>query len=63
MQYRYSGPLTAMTLSDGREVILSPGALVELPEEADITQTLIALGRLVPEPAETRKTKKEPSNG
>lgn len=25
MQYRYSGPLTALTLPDGQEVILTPG--------------------------------------
>ncbi|MCX8018331.1 MAG: hypothetical protein N2690_10595 [Rhodocyclaceae bacterium] len=60
MLYRYSGPLTAMTLADGREVILSPGAVVDLPEEADVTQTLVALGRLAPEPAAPKsKPRKE----
>lgn len=60
MLYRYSGPLTAMTLADGREVILAPGALVDLPEEADVTQTLVALGRLTPEPAQPKtKPRKE----
>lgn len=49
MRYRYTGPMTAMTLKDGRDVILSPGTLVELPENADVTATLVALGRLAPE--------------
>lgn len=50
MRYRYTGPMTAMTLRDGRDVILSPGAIVELPEDVDVTATLVALGRLTPEP-------------
>lgn len=49
MRYRYTGPMTAMTLKDGRDVILSPGTLVDLPADADVTATLVALGRLTPE--------------
>lgn len=48
MQYRYTGPQTAMTLADGREVLLFDGSIVDLPEEVDVTQTLTALGRLAP---------------
>lgn len=61
MNYRYTGPFFAMTLADGREVILMPGAVVDLPEEADVTQTLVALGRLAPEmqPTKTAKPKTE----
>lgn len=63
MQYRYSGPFTAMTLADGREVILAPGGLVELPEEADVTQALVALGRLAPEPVQPKtKPSKDTAN-
>lgn len=51
MLYRYSGPLTALTLPDGREVVLAPGAAVELPEDNQAIATLAALGRLKAEPA------------
>jgi hypothetical protein len=51
MQYRYSGPLTALTLPDGQEVILTPGATVELPEDNPAIVTLVALGRLKSVPA------------
>ena len=50
--YRYSGPLTSFTLADGRDVILAPGATVDLPE-CDVVTTLAALGRLTPVEAAT----------
>jgi hypothetical protein len=48
MKYRYSGPISAVTLKDGREVMLHPGKTVELPAEHEYTQTLLALGHLTP---------------
>ncbi|MEW5790032.1 MAG: hypothetical protein ACOY4L_09115 [Pseudomonadota bacterium] len=51
MLYTYTGPLTAMTLPDGREVILTPGTTVELPEDNAAVATLVALSRLTPQPA------------
>ncbi len=46
-RYRYSGPLSAATLPDGREVMLHPGQSVMLPEDNGYVATLVALGRLV----------------
>lgn len=51
MLYIYTGPLTAMTLPGGREVILSPGCAVDLPEDNPAIATLVAMGRLAPQPA------------
>ncbi len=48
MKYRYSGPLSGVTLADGTEVMLHPGADVDLPEGHDYTKTLLALGHLSP---------------
>lgn len=50
MKYRYSGPLSGVTLDDGREVMLHPGSAVELPPEHEYTQTLLALKHLSPLP-------------
>ena len=50
-KYRYSGPLSGVTLDDGREVMLHPGREVELPPEHEYTQTLLALNYLSPLPA------------
>ena len=50
MKYRYSGPLSGVTLDNGAEVMLHPGAEVDLPEGHDYTQTLQALGHLTPLP-------------
>lgn len=58
MKYRYSGPLSGVTLDDGREVMLHPDATVDLPETHDYTQTLLALGHLSPLPqGKTAKAK------
>ena len=51
MKYRYSGPLSGVTLADGQEVMLHPGAEVELPEDNDYVNTLLALEHLTPVPA------------
>ena len=48
MKYRYSGPLSGVTLDNGDEVMLHPGAEVDLPEGHDYTKTLQALGHLTP---------------
>ncbi|BBD77238.1 hypothetical protein [Hydrogenophilus thermoluteolus] len=57
MLYRYTGPLTAMTMPDGREMILADGQTVDAPEDNPVIQTLAALGRLTPEPQPKAKTK------
>lgn len=49
--YLYSGPMSAATLPDGRDVVLYPGQTVELPEDNAWVQTLAALGHLVEQPA------------
>lgn len=51
MKYRYSGPVSGVTLIEGeksQEVMLFPGAEVELPEGHEYVQTLQALGYLTP---------------
>jgi hypothetical protein len=58
MQYRYTGPLTSMTLPDGRDVILIDGQTVDLPDDNPVVQTLVALKRLTPEAAPAPKAKK-----
>ncbi|AOJ06382.1 hypothetical protein [Burkholderia mayonis] len=68
MKYLYSGPISGVSLQDGtevREVMLHPGAQVELPEQHEYTQTLIALGHLRPvaaqhEPARERVAEDQP---
>ncbi len=47
-KYRYSGPLSGVTLDNGSEVMLHPGAEVDLPEGHEHTKTLQALGHLTP---------------
>lgn len=60
MKYRYSGPLSGVTLANGTEVMLHPGADVDLPEGHDYTNTLRALGHLTPLPQpKTTKAKGE----
>ncbi|WP_029009392.1 hypothetical protein [Azospirillum halopraeferens] len=47
--YRYSGPPSGATV-DGKEVLLHPGADVDLPRDNDYVRTLVALGHLAPVP-------------
>ncbi len=42
-EYRYSGPASGVTLSDGTEILLWPGKTVSLPEEHDYVKVLVAL--------------------
>ena len=51
-RYLYSGPLTGADLADGRELMLNPGCEVDMDPSASLTQSLVALKRLVavPEP-------------
>lgn len=52
MQYRYSGPLTALTLNTEtgpRDVVLHPNASVDLPEGNAHVTALVAQGFLSPE--------------
>lgn len=46
-RYTYTGPLSAATLPDGTEIVLYPGAVVDLPAEP-FTDDLAGLGRLAP---------------
>jgi hypothetical protein len=48
MKFRYSGPLSGVTLADGQEVMLHPDAEVELPEDNEYVRTLQALEHLTP---------------
>ncbi len=51
MKFRYSGPLSGATLTDGeksQEVMLYPDTEVDLPETHEYVQTLLALGYLTP---------------
>jgi len=52
-EYRYSGPASGVTLSDGTEILLWPGKNVTLPEEHDYVKVLVALKHLPPAPEET----------
>jgi hypothetical protein len=55
--FKYQGPVdSSVTLKvDGqdRDVVLFRGQTVDLPEEHDYVQTLVALGHLVPTAATT----------
>ncbi|KDF49428.1 hypothetical protein AE07_00811 [Enterobacter cloacae BWH 43] len=51
--YRYSGPASGVTLSDGTEILLWPGKNVSLPEEHDYVKVLEALKHLTLVPEET----------
>lgn len=51
--YRYSGPASGVTLSDGTEILLWPGKTVPLPEEHDYVKVLVALKHLSPETENT----------
>ncbi|ELW9028278.1 hypothetical protein SIN36_004441 [Yersinia enterocolitica] len=53
-EYRYSGPASGVTLSDGTEILLWPGKNVTLPEEHDYVKVLVALKHLTPMPEETK---------
>lgn len=53
-EYRYSGPASGVTLSDGTEILLWPGKTVSLPEEHDYVKVLVALKHLTPVPEETQ---------
>ncbi|HCB1583332.1 hypothetical protein [Citrobacter sp. RHBSTW-00325] len=53
-EYRYSGPASGVTLSDGTEILLWPGKNVTLPEEHDYVKVLVALKHLTPVPEETK---------
>lgn len=51
-EYRYSGPASGVTLSDGTEILLWPGKNVSLPKEHDYVKVLEALKHLTPVPEE-----------
>ena len=53
-EYRYSGPASGVTLSDGTEILLWPGKAVSLPEEHDYVKVLVALKHLTPVPEDTK---------
>jgi len=46
MKFKYDGPFSGVTLASGEELLLHPQAVVDLPEEHEYVQTLIALGHL-----------------
>lgn len=53
-EYRYSGPASGVTLSDGTEILLWSGKNATLPEEHDYVKVLVALKHLTPVPEETK---------
>lgn len=60
MKYRYTGPMSGVTLKTGgaqRDVLLIPGQDADLPESHEYTRTLLALGHLAPAPVAPTKTK------
>ncbi|MDF0606631.1 hypothetical protein HZU77_013355 [Neisseriaceae bacterium TC5R-5] len=59
-RYRYSGPTSGVTLQQGdtaREIMLHAGAEVDLPEQHEYTQTLLALGHLTLLPGQNKPAK------
>ncbi len=49
-KFIYKGPLAAVTIKDGREardIILSNGKEIDLPEKNGFVRTLIEKGRLI----------------
>lgn len=62
-KYRYTGPLSGVTLASGQEVMLNPGGDVELPEQDEYTKTLLALGHLIQIPVAKNSKAKGESDG
>jgi len=60
--YTYTGPLTSFTLADGRDVILTTGGQVDLPD-CDVVETLKALGRLIPADSAPAPVQPKPKKG
>lgn len=59
-KFRYDGPLASVTIADAGDVVLNPGAEVDLPGDADYVRTLVALGHLTPiASAEPKPAKKK----
>lgn len=63
-RFRYSGPMSGMTLTDGTEVMLIPNKVVELPADNPHVAALVARGHLTeepvtPAPAVRKSTKQE----
>ena len=52
-EYRYSGPASGVTLSDGSEILVWPGKTVSLLEEHDYVKVLVGLKDRTPVPEET----------
>jgi hypothetical protein len=69
MQYRYTGPLTALTLkteTGPRELVLHPNCEVNLPEGNAHVAALVAQGYLAsedPAPRTRKPTKEEAVDG
>jgi hypothetical protein len=59
-RYRYDGPMSGVTLRDGkasREVMLIPGKEIELPDDNPHVKALAARGHLTEVAAPAAKTK------
>ena len=59
-KYRYSGPLTGVTLDDGREVMLHTGSEVLLPASNDYVKSMVAQGFLTEVPEEETTAQESP---
>ena len=60
MKYRYTGPLTAVTLPGVGSRTLSPGAEVELPAENSYVRSLVARQHLFELPADVSPAPAKP---
>jgi len=65
MKYEYNGPLSGVSLKGHGDVMLAPGATVELPEGHLYTNRLIKRGWLTPaiDPSTLRQAQGERANG
>lgn len=45
-RYRYTGPLTAISLVHGQQFLLHTGLIYELPPQDPATQQMLACGHL-----------------
>lgn len=65
MRYRYAGPMSAVTLAleggQATDIVLTPGAEIDLPPQHPYVVTLLARGHLtpIPTPPPAVKAKKE----
>lgn len=60
--FKYTGPLTSVTLADGLSVALFPNTEVSLPEDNGFVKTLVAMKRLIPVRVAVKEQTKAPKS-